>query len=114
MAGEARSPITVLLLSLVTCGIYSIIWTYRITEEMKTNLNDESIEPTKELILSLVTCGIYWIYWMYIMGERIQRLYQKKGLTTENEGMLFLILSLFGLSFVSIYLIQDRINKVYA
>jgi hypothetical protein len=114
MVGEARNPITVILLSIITCGIYYYIWMYQINEEMRQNLGDESIESTKELILTIVTCGIFGIYWIYIMGERIQKLMQKKGQQVENEGTMFLIFSLVGLGVVSIYMIQERINRAYA
>ncbi len=112
MVGEKRDPLITLLLMLVTCGIYYYIWMYKTSEEQKANLNDESINPGMDVILSIVTCGIYGIIWLYKQGERIKRLYDKKGLQATDEGTIFLILGIF-FAPAAVYLIQDKLNKLY-
>ena len=58
-------------------------------------------------LFSLLTCGIYGIYWLYKMGERCDRIKGENG----NSAILYLILSIVGLSIVSYCLIQDTLNK---
>ena len=58
-------------------------------------------------LFSLLTCGIYGIYWQYKMGERCDRIKGENG----NSAILYLILSIVGLSIVSYCLIQDTLNK---
>ena len=112
MVGEARSPVTIILLGIVTCGIYLYMWVYKVSDETRQNLGDESIEPGKIILFTILSCGLYLIYWYYQMGSHIQRLYEKKGLTAEDETTLLLIL---GVAFPlgAIYIIQDRLNKLY-
>ncbi|NUM42192.1 MAG: DUF4234 domain-containing protein [Leptospiraceae bacterium] len=70
MVGEQRNPIVTIILMVVTCGIYYYIWMYKISDEQKANLNDETINPSMDVVLSIVTCGIYGIIWFYKQGER--------------------------------------------
>ena len=60
------------------------------------------------VLLSIVTCGIYALYWYYKMGERTDRI---KGTPEGSTGLIYLLLSIFGLSIVSVCLIQDTINR---
>lgn len=57
-------------------------------------------------IYSLITCGIYTLYWAYKMGEGVDELKGKSG----NTGLLYLVVTLFGLLIIPFALIQDTIN----
>lgn len=106
---QKREIVKAILLSIVTCGIYGIYWFIKITDELNEltgNQNDTS--GGMSLLLTLVTCGIYGIYWAYKMGTKCDALQDKKG---GYSNILYLVLSLFGLSFVVYILVQDAINK---
>ena len=60
------------------------------------------------ILFSIITCGIYGLYWFYKMGERVDTIKNQPGASTP---ILFLILSIFGLSIVNFCLMQDAINK---
>ena len=102
-----RSVITVIILSLVTCGIYSLYWTYVTAEEL--NAKDNTEAPLTNFIVAFllgwITCGIYLLYWDYKFYVKAD-----KALGTENWIVNF-ILSIFGFGIVSQALIQDSINK---
>ena len=55
MAPEKRSPGIVILLSIVTCGIYAWYWVYCVSKETKDFLGDDSINPGLEVLLSIIT-----------------------------------------------------------
>lgn len=105
---ENRSIALALILSIITCGIYSIYWMIKLNDEIN-QLSGETQATSGGMVflLSLITCGIYGLYWMYKMGERCDRI---KG-TNGSSGILYLILSLFGFGIVSYCLMQDTINK---
>jgi hypothetical protein len=66
-------------------------------------------------LLSLVTCGIYMFYWMYKAGEKLNRAKSFRGMPTDqNSGIVYLVLSIFGLGIVSYALIQSELNKMAA
>ena len=112
MVGEQKNPVQVIILSIVTCGIYYYYWMYTISNEQKEYLADESINPTVDLLIAIFGCGVGHLLWNYRQGERIKRMYEKKGLQTEDESTIYLVLGLF-FNIAAIYMIQDKINKLY-
>lgn len=103
-----RSIAVAIILSLVTCGIYSIYWMYKINEE----INQLADDPTATgggmvILLSIITCGIYTVYWAYRMGEKNDQIKGVNG----SSAILMLILSLIGLQLINLALLQDTINR---
>lgn len=105
---KPRNIVVAILLSLVTCGIYSIYWFIVMTNEMNALTgHDKDTSGGMAFLLSLVTCGIYSYYWAYKMGEK------KDQLTGNNSssGVLFLVLAILGFGIVDYVLIQNAINE---
>lgn len=121
-AGGYRAPITqrsipvAIILSLVTCGIYMLYWLYQIVTDL--NMASGETEDTSGgmvLLLDIVTCGIYGVYWFYKAGTKVNKLRRMNGtLQDSTSGILYMLLSLFGLDIVALALIQDELNRVAA
>lgn len=62
-------------------------------------------------LFNLITCGIYGIYWGYKMGEAMDDARAQHGEPAGSLPIIFLILNLFGLSIVTMALIQNELNK---
>lgn len=111
---QERNIVTCIILSIVTCGIYGIYWEICIVNDL--NVAADTPNDTSGgmvFILGLITCGIYMFYWMYKAGEKVQSAQAKRGLPADsNSGILYLILTLFGLGIVSYCLIQNELNKM--
>ncbi len=108
-----RSIALCIILSLVTCGIYALVWFYQLNEDTRNLTKDYDGQTSGiALLLSIVTCGIYQLIWMYKQGEKIDRYKAAYGVPGGNTGILYLILSIFGLSIVSMALMQDELNKM--
>lgn len=107
-AGIAPRNIAVcIILSLVTCGIYTLYWVYKINEELKQMSGTEGTDGGMVILFDIITCGIYAWYWMYKMGEKADIV---KGDPNGNSNVLYLVLSICGLGIVSIAFMQDCIN----
>lgn len=52
------------------------------------------------------------LYWNYKQGEKLDKVKSEKGMASSNSGILYLILSVVGLSIVSWALMQDSLNKM--
>ena len=113
--GTRRNPVTVIILTIVTCGIYSYYWLYVTTKELNDALGEEKrIDPVLMLILSIV-CGpiIYW--WLYQRDLAMVELGQKEAVAYETKFILWLLLSLIcgvGL-FVSEHQTQTFLNELW-
>ena len=66
------------------------------------------------VLLTIITCGIYGIYWCYKQGEKLDRAGTMRGLPSDNKGIIYLILSIVGLTIVAEAMMQDSINKLSA
>lgn len=108
---KERSIVTSIILSIVTCGIYGIIWFIGITDDVATINDDKDFSGGKAFLFSLLTCGIYNIYWSYKIGKSISEAKAKNGIPSSDNSVLYLILSICGLGIVTYCLAQDELNR---
>ncbi len=101
-----------IILSLVTCGIYGIIWFIMLTDDTNTAVGKPGTSGGMAFVLTLVTCGIYSLYWAYKQGEKLDEAKQAKGIASGNSGIVYLLLSVFGLGIIAYALMQDSLNKL--
>jgi len=109
---EKRNIATAIILSIVTCGIYGIIWFIKLTDETNAALGEEGTSGGMAFLYTLLTCGIYSIYWSYKQGEKLDNLATRRGQAPSSRGVLYLVLSFFGLGMVAYALMQDSLNKL--
>jgi ABC-type transport system involved in cytochrome c biogenesis permease subunit len=96
---QQRNPVTVFFLSLITFGIYSLVWEVKTKNELKSQGADI---PTAWLIIVPIA-NLYWI-WKYSLGvEQVS-----KG---KVSAVLTLILLLL-LSIVGQPILQSEFNKL--
>lgn len=94
-----RSLIGWLLLSLVTCGIYSFYFLYCLARDVNTLCQDDGdYTPglAEFILLSVVTCGFYAYYWYYKIGNRLQANAPRYGLVFQENGTTVLLWQIFG------------------
>lgn len=94
-----RSLIAYILLSIITCGIYSYYFIYSIARDVNTMCRDDG-EKTGGLLafilLSFVTCGFYGLYWEYKLGNRLAANAPRYGITFQENGTSVLLWYLVG------------------
>ncbi len=98
---QHRDPIMVILLSIITLGIYSLFWFVTTKNEM--NATGAQI-PTAWLII-IPFVNIWW-YWKFCEGVE---LVTNKGM---GAAVAFLLLWLLGI--IGEAIIQNELNKVTA
>ncbi|MGM9625547.1 MAG: DUF4234 domain-containing protein [Eubacteriales bacterium] len=114
MQYNKRNPVSVLLLSIVTCGIYSLYLIYQISKEVRDFRGDSSIDPGLELLLCIITCGLYEIYWYYKYGRLVFDMEQRVGVSGASDmSLILLLLPIFGFGIVSLLLLQTELNRVW-
>lgn len=97
-----------ILFSLITCGIYGIYWMIVLNDDVNEIVGDRNATSGGMVFLfSLITCGIYGVYWIYCMGEKLDRFNDRDS----NSGLLYVLLTIFGLSIVAYCIMQDQVNK---
>jgi len=111
---EKRNIALAIVLSIVTFGIYGLYWLYTMTEDVHRLVGRQTTASGGLVVLfSLITCGLYLLYWLYKMGESISEAKEVRGMRAENSaGIIYIVLSVFGLAIVSEALIQSSINDI--
>jgi Domain of unknown function (DUF4234) len=110
---KKRSPLGAWGLLFLTIGIYYFVWYYKINDEARRYLGDETIKPG----VSLLAILLGWVLIvppfisMYRTGTRIQRMQQKAGVAQEISPALALLASFF-LS-LNVPYMQENLNKVW-
>lgn len=98
---QHRDPIMVILLSIITFGIYSLFW--YVTTKNEMNAKGAQI-PTAWLII-IPFVNIWW-YWKFSEGVEIVT---NKGMETVIVFLLIYLLGVIGEA-----VIQNELNKVTA
>ncbi len=113
---KRRSVCSVILLTIITCGIYGIYWFITVTNEIENDLSDRSdghcSNGVTAFLLNLVTCGIYGIYWWYTEAKRLALLGELRGVNVSDNSIAYLLLSLFGFGIISTALMQNDMNSI--
>ena len=94
-----RSLIAYILLSIITCGIYSYYFIYSIARDVNTMCREDGQKTGGLLafiLLSFVTCGFYGLYWEYKLGNRLAANAPRYGLTFQENGTSVLLWYLVG------------------
>ena len=111
--GEIREPALVLILGIITCGIYYLWWMYRSASDIQEFLGEPDISPGTEILLMLITCGIYAIYWDYKYCRKIAQMRTIVGMNPDDQSVLCLILNIFQLGVVASLIEQTHLNEVW-
>ncbi|MDD5657913.1 MAG: DUF4234 domain-containing protein [Elusimicrobia bacterium] len=104
-----------IVLSVITCGFYSIYWNYLQFQAMNELLGRQEYKFWLWLILSIVTCGLFHIYYEYKMGSDLYAYMKEHGLEVSNNlPLLGTILAIFYLMVLSDAVYQHELNKLCA
>ena len=108
--GQLRKPLTVVLLAIVTCGIYLLWWYYRNFEDLKVHTG-EGIGGLLGLLLAIFCSIVTW----FVLPAEVANAYQREGrqaTITAMTGFWNLIPLIGGI--IWIYKVQDALNEYWA
>jgi hypothetical protein len=110
---KRRNPFGVWALSWLTFGIYGAVWYYKINDEARRYLHDDTISPAVALLALLLGWVIIVppFVSLYRTGQRIQRM-QERAATAATISPVLGLLLLFVFSLHYVYL-QAELNRVW-
>lgn len=109
-----RNPLGVAGLTLITFGIYGFYWWWKINDELRLALHDDSISPTRSLMAMLFG-------WIIIVppfiaawntATHVQEYERKAGVTQTLEPVLVLVLMVL-LTIANGVYVQDHLNRAW-
>lgn len=106
-----NEPIVVLLLGLVTCGLYLIYWNIKTAQVINAVAEKEVI--SQPIAIFAGCCIPVNLYFYYLAGkEGMPKIYEKIGEPGKDQSTLLLILG-FLFPMVAAMIVQGDINKLY-
>jgi len=108
--GKVENPTTVLILGLVTCGLYTIYWLWVRVKEMNDYLGKQAVNPM--FVVPGCLCFPVVLYADYLYIWAIPEMQQKAGVEAKDEKVLHLVLMLL-LPYVGSYMVQQRLNEIW-
>ena len=109
---KQKNIVVCLLLSILTCGIYMIIWYIQLTNNMGYMSKNRDFSGITVIFLTIITCGIYKIYWNYKMGKLLYEQNLQYNFITKNNAVLYLILSIIGWDLINFCIMQSELNDL--
>lgn len=105
---EKRNLVLWLLLTILTCGLASIVFYFLVYGDInKIDNSGRGKSPLLLMLLTIITCGIYGFYYAYVSGNIID-----SQTNEENTGLIALILNLFTGGIFTLLFFQYKLNKL--
>ena len=117
---KKRGIVSLILLSIITFGIYGLYWIYSLAKDVNVICAGDGKKTSgliKYLLLGIITFGIYDLVWIYMLGDRLQDNGPKYNLTIKESGgtiLLWYILGSFIIvgPFIALYIIIKNTNAL--
>ena len=110
-----------LLLGVITCGIYDLVFMHYLVKDVNTACDGDGKHTTGFLLmvlLSIITCGIYGFVWYYQLGNRLAENGRRYGYNVVETGTSVLLWMLLGSflcgigTFIAINIVITNTNVV--
>ena len=102
---KKRSIGVMILLIIITLGIYSIFWQCSFQGQLKEHTG-KGFGCVGHFFMCLITFGIYPIYWSFAAGKRLSEL------GSQDYSIIYLILTLVGFGWVNMFVMQHQANEL--
>lgn len=114
MIYQKKDFLKVILLNLITCGIYQIIFLYEYDRDIRYMLSRTQKRPMEFLlafVLTLLTCGLFIFYWYYTVFTAQAEEARAAGVLLAVDDPVVMTICMI-IPFFSIYLLCDNFNKL--
>lgn len=106
---ENKNVVTVIILSIVTCGIYALIWSWKTMNALHNQGQKSLVDPIVQFILLFFYIG--YIVFALCADANLNSIREQRGLATKDNKILYLILALvFPIALIAI--VQNDINEL--
>ena len=116
-----RNLAVYIILSIVTCGIYSYYWIYKLAKDVNRMCDGDGSNTgglAAFILLSFITCGLYSFYWDYKIQERMVNNAPRYGVTITESATNILVLTILGYvtcyitTFIAIHFLMKSANTL--
>ena len=107
-----RSVVSVIILTIITCGIYGIYWAYDTLNSMEqVSGRESSVGSVVVLLLCIFFPSIGYLLYGMAADEELNMIKGMRGMQQVDNKVMYMILGFF-LPIVLIPIVQDEINRL--
>lgn len=104
-------PILVLILGLLTCGLYLIYWNIKVAEVFNAVCEREVI--SQPIAIFAGCCYPINLYFFYLAGrDGLPSVYARSGARQKDDTLVLVVLGFF-VPMIAAMIVQSDINKLY-
>lgn len=108
---KKRSIAAVVILYLITCGIYGVYWTYVVCTDLQKESGVSKIPPVGTTLLMLFVSAVGGALLGWDCNETINVIKERRGLPKTDNSVLWIVLGVL-LPVVTVALVQNEINQM--
>lgn len=105
-----RSVVFAIVFSLLTGGLYSLYWVYKLIKNTRFAKQDKSSCIGE--FLCYIFIPFYSCYWWYTRGKLLKAKFSEEGHNISGNAIVYLVLNVLGLSIVSMAIMQHDFNSL--
>jgi hypothetical protein len=107
--GKVREPIAVAVFSIITLGIYFVVWSYKVFKENQ-DFSGQGVGGVIGLILALLLGIVNW----FLLPSEIGNIYDRMGREKPVRGVtgFWNLIPIVGF-FIWIFKVQGAMNRIY-
>jgi hypothetical protein len=107
--GKVREPVAVIIFSIITLGIYFLVWTYKIFKENK-DFSGDGVGGVIGLVIGLVIGVVNW----FLIPSEVGNVYAKMGREKPVRGVtgFWNLIPLIGF-IIWVVKVQGAMNRLY-
>ena len=112
---QRRDPAMVIVLMIVTCGIYAFYHAYTTTYELMRLTGRNDLNPGTELLLNIITCGLFGMFIEWRNQQIIDTWYVSHAIVHEERanmvGLMNLLTFVIGLTWLVATFMYSRTRQ---
>jgi hypothetical protein len=107
--GKVREPVAVIIFSIITLGIYFLVWTYKVFKENK-DFSGDGVGGVIGLVIGLVVGVVNW----FLIPSEIGNIYARMGREKPVRGVtgFWNLIPLIGF-IIWVVKVQGAMNRLY-
>jgi hypothetical protein len=107
--GKVREPVAVIIFSIITLGIYYLVWSYKVFKENK-DFSGEGVGGVVGLILAILLGIVNW----FLLPAELGNIYDKMGREKPVSGVtgFWNLIPLIGW-IIWVVKVQNAMNRLY-
>jgi hypothetical protein len=107
--GKVREPVAVIIFSIITLGIYYLVWTYKVFKENK-DFSGDGIGGVIGLVIGIVIGIVNW----FLLPSEIGTIYEKMGREKPVSGVtgFWNFIPILGF-IIWVVKVQGAMNRLY-